>query len=52
MYCPIVMIFPSLRRLVPSDVLPVIFCKSGINVKVSEMVEIRECSFKGFPWYC
>jgi len=52
MYCPIVAIFPSLRRLVPSNVFSIKFCKSGIDVKVSELIGIRECCFKGFMWYC
>jgi len=52
MYCPMVAVFPSLRRLVPSNVLSIIFRKPGIDVKVSELVEIRECCFKGFLWYC
>jgi len=51
MYCPIVAIFPSFRRSVPSDDLSVIECKSGIDVKLSELIVIRECFFKGFLWY-
>jgi len=52
MYCPIVAIFPSLCRLVPSDDLSVIVRKPGIDIKVSELIEIRECCFKGFVRYC
>jgi len=51
MYCPIVAIFPSLRRLVPSDDFSVEECKSVIDVKISKLIEIRECRFKGFLWY-
>jgi len=51
MYCPIVVIFPSLRRSVPSDDSSVIECKSVIDVKISELIKIRECRFKGFLWY-
>jgi len=52
MYCPMVAIFPSLCWSVPSDDLPVMVCKSGIDVKVSELIEIRKCCFKGSLWYC
>jgi len=38
MYCPMVMVLPCLCRLVPSNVFPVEFCKSGVNVKVCKLV--------------
>jgi len=52
MYCPMVAISPSLCWSVPSDALPIMCRKSGIDVKFSELIEIRECCFKGFMWYC
>jgi len=51
MYCPIVMVFPSLRGSVPSDNFFVVECNSVIDVKVGELINIRECRFKGFLWY-
>jgi len=51
MYCPIVAIFPSLGRSVPSDNFSVINCNSVINVKINKLIEIRECRFKGFLGY-
>ena len=51
MYCPIVAIFPSLRRSVPNDDFSVEECKSVIDVEISELIEIRECRFKSFLWY-
>jgi len=51
MYCPIVAIFPSLCRSVPSDDFSVIDCNSVIDVKINKLVKIRECHLKGFLWY-
>jgi len=51
MYCPIVAIFPSLHRSVPSNDFFVIECKSVIDIKISKLIEIRECRFKSFLWY-
>jgi len=51
MYCPIVVIFPSLCRLVPSDDFSIIDCMSSIDVEINELIEIRECRFKGFLGY-
>jgi len=51
MYCPIVAVFPSLCGSVPSNDFSVVECNSVIDVKVSELIEIRECRFKGFLWY-
>jgi len=52
MYCPMVAIFPSLCRSVPSNVFSVISCESAIDVKINELIEIGECGLKGFMWYC
>ena len=51
MYCPIVTIFPSLRRVMPSDGLLVICCKPSIDVKFGKVVKIRDGCFEGFSFY-
>jgi len=51
MYCPIVVIFPSMCRSVPSNAFSVISCKSAIDVEISDLIGIGECTFKGFVWY-
>jgi len=51
MYCPIVLILPSLCGSMPSNVFSVVFCKSGINVKFHKLVKKGEHCFEGFLWY-
>jgi len=51
MYCPIVVISPSLYRSVPSDDFSVIDCKSIVDIKVNKLIRIRECHLKGFLGY-
>jgi len=42
MYCPIVTIFPNLRRAMPSNSLPIVFCKPGIDIEFGEVVKVRD----------
>jgi len=51
MYCPMVVVFSSLRGMVPSDDFIVIECNSGIDVKIRKLIGIGKCRFKGFLWY-
>jgi len=38
MYCPMVVVFPSVRRAVPSDKFMVIKCNSGIDVEIRKLI--------------
>jgi len=51
MYCPIVTIFPNLCRTMLGNGLSIVFCKSGIDVKISKVVKVGNWCFKGFLCY-
>jgi len=51
MYCPIVAIFPSLCRSVPSNAFSIIGCKSAIDIEINKLIGVGECCFKGFLGY-
>jgi len=48
MYCPMIAVFPSLRRMVPSDDFIVIGCDPVIDVEICKLIGIGKCCFKGF----
>jgi len=40
MYCPIVMIFPNLRRAMPSNGFSIVFHEPGIDIELGKMIKI------------